>query len=102
MIERIANGHFRLTYEVIDTSFSNTKCQELNKMHINLLCPKSHIGSKLPILQSNELCEFEIDWYTEHACGIHNTMHVENSCVIHDDNKKVYINLSYLNKPSGK
>lgn len=71
-------------------------------MNINLLCPRSRAGSDSPVLQSRDQCSnYEIDWYTEHACGTHKFIHAEDSCILYDREKNIDIDLTSLNKPEG-
>ncbi len=79
---------------------SCSNSSQKSQMNVNFLCPRSRAGSDSPMLQSTDLCNYEIDWYTEHACGTHKFIHADG-CVLYDKQKNIDINLTGLNKPEG-
>lgn len=70
-------------------------------MNLNFLCPKSRAGSDSPILQFSTSCDYEIDWYTQLACGTHKSVYAQNTCILYDQQRNIDIDLTPLSKPMG-
>ena len=44
IVNKISNGHYRLTYSVIDSNILKCNQSKSSSMNINLLCPKTRVG----------------------------------------------------------
>lgn len=104
LIKKLSNGRYVIEYEVLtETTSPSVKCAKDAKLKINLMCPRTRSGSKSPMLKAynDDECDFEIDWYTQHACGTRNYVQSQSSCRLSDPKSNLYIDLSSLNKPDG-
>ncbi len=44
IVNKVSNGHYRLTYSVIDSNILKCNQSKSSSMNINLLCPKTRVG----------------------------------------------------------